>query len=77
MYKNKSKTVHNCTMLRVISVSKKYNSVWRVCYHDYNDDDKVCLFTKRINPLLVWFYKGRFDKMPDICFECDPDQIGV
>ena len=47
MYKNMSKTVHNCTMLRVIGVSKKHNSVWRVYYHDYNDDDKICLFTKK------------------------------
>ena len=83
----------------IIGVSKKHNSVWRVYYRDFNEDDKLCLFTKKINPLLVWyyklkkkktcnnicdicykefrFYKGRFDKMPDICFECDPDQIGV
>ena len=97
MYKNKSKTVHNCTMLRVIGVSKKHNSVWRVYYHDYNDDDKLCLFTEKINPLLVWyyklkkqklynnicdicgnewrFYKKRFEKMPDQCYECNPDVI--
>ena len=98
MYKNMSKTVHNCTMLRVIGVSKKHNSVWRVYYHDYNDDDKICLFTKKINPLLIWFYKlkkkkihnnicenclkefrfykSRFDKTPDFCFECEPEIYG-
>jgi len=46
-YKNKSKTVHNCTMKMVIGVSKKHNSVWRVYYHDFNEDDKLCLFTKK------------------------------
>ena len=48
MYKNKSKTVHNCTMLRVIGVSKKHNSVWRVYYQDYNEDGNLCLFTKKL-----------------------------
>ena len=80
----------------IVSVSKKNNSVWRVYYHDYNEDGKPCLFTKKINPLLVWyyklkkskigrnicevcdkefrFYKTRFDKTPDVCFECELDE---
>ena len=84
-------------MKTIIGVSKKHNSVWRVYFYDYNDDDKVCLFTKKINPLLVWFYKlkkkklcnnicdnclnefrfykGMFDKMPNECFDCNPDQL--
>ena len=71
MYKNMSKTVHNCTMLRVIGVSKKHNSVWRVYYHDFNDDDKICLFTKKINPLLIWFYKLKKQKLyNNICDIC-------
>ena len=79
----------------IIGVSKKHNSVWRVYYQDYNDDGNLCLFTEKINPLLVWFYKlkkkkvcnnicdicndefrfhkGRFDKMPSVCPECDPE----
>ena len=84
-------------MKMVIGVSKKHNSVWRVYYHDLNEDDKLCLFTKKINPLLVLFYKlkkkkvcnnicdicykefrfwkGRFDKMSNECFESNPDQL--
>ena len=83
----------------IIGVSKKHNSVWRVYYQDYNEDEKLCLFTKRINPLLVWFYKlkksklhnnicdicgnefrfykGRFEKTPSICFECEPGQLQI
>ena len=58
-------------MLRVIGVSKKHNSVWRVYYHDYNDDDKICLFTKKINPLLIWYYKLRKrHRVKGICPEC-------
>ena len=83
----------------IIGVSKKHNSVWRVYYTDLNEDDKLCLFTEKINPLLVWFYKlkkkkicnnicdicsnefrfykGIFDKTPDMCFECNPDQLQI
>ena len=58
-------------MLRVIGVSKKHNSVWRVYYHDYNDDDKLCLFTEKINPLLVWYYKLKKQKLyNNICDIC-------
>ena len=58
-------------MLRVIGVSKKHNSVWRVYYHDYNDDDKICLFTKKINPLLIWYYKLRKrHRVKGVCPEC-------
>ena len=81
----------------IIGVSKKHNSVWRVYFQDYNEDGNLCLFTEKINPLLVWFYKlkkqkvcnnicdiclkefrfykSRFDKMPNECFECNPDQF--
>jgi len=58
-------------MLRVIGVSKKHNSVWRVYYHDYNEDDKLCLFTKKINPLLILFYKLKKKKLcNNICIDC-------
>ena len=85
-------------MKTIIGVSKKHNSIWRVYGYDYNEDDNLVLVTKKINPLLVWFYKlkkkrfhnniceiyykefrfykGRFDKMPVECFDCNPDQFG-
>ena len=82
----------------IISVSKKHNSVWRIYYLDTDDNDnKRKLYTEKINPHLVWyyklkkqklynnicdvcgnewrFYKKRFEKMPDECFECNPDVI--
>ena len=82
----------------IISVSKKHNSVWRIYYLDTDDNDnKRKLYTEKINPHLVWyyklkkqklynnicdicgnewkFYKKRFEKMPDQCFECNPDQL--
>jgi len=82
----------------IIGVSKKHNSIWRVYFQDIDEyDGQLKLYTKKINPLLVWyyklkkskihnnicenclkefrFYKSRFDKIPDVCFECDPDQI--
>ena len=83
-------------MKTIISVSKKNNSVWRVNYQDIDEyDNQLKLYTKKINPLLVWFYKlkkskihnnicdncfkefrfykSRFEKMPNECFECNPD----
>ena len=82
----------------IISVSKKHNSVWRIYYLDTDDNDnKRKLYTEKINPHLVWYYKlkkqkvynnicdscgnewsfrkKRFEKMPDQCFECNPDQL--
>ena len=79
-------------MKHIVSVSKKNNSIWKIYFYDEN----FKIQSKRINPLLVWyyklkkskvhnnicenclkefrFYKSRFEKMPDFCFECDPDQ---
>ncbi len=84
-------------METIIGVSKKHNSIWRVYGYEYNEDENLVLVTKKINPLLVWFYKlkkskihnsicenclkefrfykSRFDKMPNFCFECDPEQL--
>ena len=85
-------------MKTIIGVSKKNNSIWRVYYQDIDEyDNELKLYTKKINPLLVWFYKlkkqklynnicdicsnefkfykKRFEKMPNECFECDPDQL--
>ena len=60
-------------MKTVIGVSKKHNSVWRVYGYDYNEDDNLVLVAKKINPLLVWFYKLQKQKLCnnicDICFK--------
>ena len=37
----------------IISVSKKNKSIWKIYFYD--EDFKIQ--SKRINPLLVWFYK--------------------
>ena len=39
----------------IISVSKKNNSIWKIYYYDENWK----LQTKRISPLLIWYYKLR------------------
>jgi len=81
----------------ILGVSKKHNSVWRVYGYDYNEDENLVLVTEKINPLLVWYYKlkkqkvynnicdicgnewsfrkKRFEKMPNECFEYNPDQL--
>jgi len=60
-------------MKTVIGVSKKHNSIWRVYGYDYNEDDELVLVTKKINPLLIWYYKLRKSKIHnnicDICFK--------
>ena len=69
-------------------MSKKHNSVWRVYCYDYNEDENLVLVAKKINPLLVWFYKLKKQKLyNNICdvrgnefrfyknrFESMPDQ---
>ena len=56
----------------IVSVSKKDNSVWRMYYYDVNDDGQWKFYTKRINSLLVWFYKLQKQKLcSDICIVCD------
>ena len=56
----------------IVSVSKKNNSVWRIYYYALDEDDEsLKLYTKRINPLLVWYYKLiKSKKMSNICDEC-------
>ena len=84
----------------IVSVSKKHNSVWRMYYYDIDDTGNTWkFFSEKINPLLVWYYKlkkqkvynnicelcanefkfyrKRFEKMPDQCFECNPDQLQI
>jgi len=56
----------------IVSVSKKNNSVWRMYYYDVNDDGQWKFYTKKINRLLVWFYKLQKQKLlNDICIICD------
>ena len=56
----------------IVSVSKKDNSVWRIYFYDFNDDNKYSFQSKRINHLLVWFYKLQKQKLcNEICIICD------
>ena len=56
----------------IVSVSKKNNSVWRVYFYDHNDSGNYTFQTKRINFLLVWFYKLQKQKLcNEICIICD------
>jgi len=56
----------------IVSVSKKDNSVWRMYYYAIDDDGQWKFYTKRINSLLVWFYKLQKQKLyNDICIICD------
>ncbi len=56
----------------IVSVSKKHNSVWRIYYYDIDEyDEALKLYTKRINPLLVWYYKLIKSKRgSNICDDC-------
>jgi len=55
----------------IVSVSKKNNSVWRMYFYDQNDDEQWIFQSKRINSLLVWFYKLQKQKLcNDICIVC-------
>jgi hypothetical protein len=58
----------------IVSVSKKNNSVWRMYFYDHNDDGQWVFQTKKINPLLVWFYKLQKQKLcNDICLICQKE----
>ena len=55
----------------ILGVSKKHNSVWRVYGYDYNEDENLVLVTEKINPLLVWYYKLKKQKVyNNICDIC-------
>ena len=56
----------------IVSVSKKNNSVWRMYFYDHNDSGEYIFQSKRINSLLVWFYK--LQKLcSDICMICQKE----
>ena len=58
-------------MKTIIGVSKKHNSIWRVYGYDYNEDDNLVLVTKKINPLLIWYYKLRKrQRTKAVCSNC-------
>ena len=58
----------------IILVSKKHNSVWKMYFYELNEDNKYKFYTKRINRLLVWFYKLQKQKLcSDICIICDKE----
>ena len=53
----------------IVSVSKKNNSVWRMYFYELNEDNEWNFYTKKINRLLVLFYK--LQKLcNDICMIC-------
>ena len=55
----------------IVSVSKKNNSVWRMYFYEL-EDNEYKFQTKRINRLLVWFYKLQKQKLcSDICIICN------
>ena len=55
----------------IVSVSKKNNSVWRIYFWEHNDDNEWSFQTKKINSLLVWFYKLQKSKLCNaICISC-------
>ena len=55
----------------IVSVSKKKNSVWRMYYYDVDEDNNWNFYTKRINPLLVWFYRLKKQRLfSNVCDEC-------
>ena len=63
--------VHENMTKIIVSVSKKNNSVWRIYYYDIDENNNWNFYTKRINPLLVWYYKLiKSKKMSNICDEC-------
>ena len=56
----------------IVSVSKKKNSVYRIYFYELNDDNEYKFQSKRINRLLVWFWKLQKQKLcNDICIICD------
>ena len=55
----------------IISVSKKNNSVWRMYFYELKEDNEWNFYIKKINRLLVWFYKLQKQKLcNDICMIC-------
>ena len=55
----------------IVSVSKKNNSVWRMYFYELNEVNEWNFYTKKINRLLVWFYKLQKQKLcNDICMIC-------
>ena len=56
----------------IVSVSKKDNSVWRLYYYDVDEyDNTLKFYAKKINPLLVWFYKLKKQKLcNNVCDIC-------
>ena len=58
----------------IVSVSKKNNSVYRIYFYDLNEDNEYKFYSKKINSLLVWFYKLQKQKLcTDICIICDKE----
>ena len=55
----------------IVSVSKKNNSVWKSYFYILNDDGSWSFQSKRINPLLIWYYKlKKYHRTKGMCSEC-------
>ena len=55
----------------IVSVSKKNNSVWKSYFYILNDDGSWSFQSKRINPLLIWYYKLRKrHRITGVCSQC-------
>ena len=58
-------------MKLIISVAKKNNSIHRIYYYEYDDDDNLVFKSKRISKWLVPYYKLRkVHRTKMICTEC-------
>jgi len=51
----------------IVSVSKKNNSVWKIYFYDEN----FKIHSRKINPLLIWYYKLRKrHRITGVCTKC-------
>ena len=55
----------------IVSVSKKNNSVWKSYFYILNDDGSWSFQSKRINPLLIWYYRlKKYHRKKGVCPSC-------
>ena len=60
----------------IVSVSKKNNSVWKSYFYILNDDGSWSFQSKRINPLLIWYYKLiRRHRVQGVCPNCSREYL--
>ena len=65
-------------MKYIVSVSKKHNSVYRIYYYDFDDDDNLVFMSKRISKWLVPFYKlAKCHRTKMICTDCSMPFLSI